>query len=97
MSDNTRGGARPEERPLDPVVIDLTYPKDYVMTVNALEEVEAEMKGRSEGEQQRIAHNDLPESESAAGYWSAQADRAPKLIDDIERQLDANAKARRGE
>lgn len=97
MSDNPSGGARPEERPFDPVVIDLTDPKDYVMIVNALEEVEAEMKGRAEDEQQRIAHNDLPEDQSQAGYWSAQADRARKLIADIERQLDANAKARHGE
>lgn len=86
---------QPTERPFDPVVIDLTDAEDYVILVNALEEVEAEMKWRAENEQQRIAYNKLPEGESEAGYWTARAERARKIVDEIERQLEENAKARR--
>ncbi|MFF7684514.1 hypothetical protein ACFZA2_17320 [Microbacterium sp. NPDC007973] len=83
-----------EGHPFDPVVIDLTDPKDYALLVGALEEYAGEMEHRAELEDHRIQHNDLPESASEADHWRGQAARAQRIIDDIERQLEANGKAR---
>lgn len=79
----------------EPVLLDLTDPKDYALLVSALEEYAGEMAHRAETEDQRIAYNGLPESDSEADHWRAQAERAQRMIDDIERQLDANGAARR--
>lgn len=79
----------------EPVLLDLTDPKDYALLVSALEEYEGEMAHRAETEDQRIAYNDLPESDSEADHWREAAARARRMIDDIERQLDANGAARR--
>ncbi|MDO8384748.1 MAG: hypothetical protein Q7T17_17465 [Microbacterium sp.] len=79
----------------EPVLLDLTDPKDYALLVGALEEYAGEMAHRAETEDQRIAYNHLPESASEADHWRAQSERAQRIIDDIERQLDANGVARR--
>ena len=79
----------------EPVLLDLTDPKDYALLVGALEEYASEMAHRAETEDQRIEYNHLPESDSEADHWHAEAERARRIIDDIERQLDANGVARR--
>lgn len=81
--------------PFDPVVIDLTDPKDYALLVSALEEYAGEMVHRAETEEERIRYNGLAESDSEADHWRAQAERAQRIIDDVERQLEANGRARR--
>lgn len=85
---------RPPERPFDPVVIDLTEPRDYAILIAALDEYAAEMDLRAENERDRIAYNKLPEEDSEAPHWLAQAERARRIIEDVERQLEANSAAR---
>lgn len=85
-------GAR--DWPFDPVVVDLTDPQDYAILTAALEEYASDMESRADDEQDRITYNRLPEEASEADHWRGQADRARKIIADVERQLEANSAAR---
>lgn len=84
-----------ESTSFEPVLLDLSDNKDYITVVQALEDYAAAQDSQAEAEQDRIRYNDLPESQSEEAYWRELAARARRIVDDVERQIDANSAARR--
>ena len=85
----------PDQPSFEPILLNLADDDDYAILVNVLGEYEQSLTGLADDEDERIRYNKLPEAGSEAPYWRAQAARVRVLIDDIERQLDANSAARR--
>lgn len=85
----------PDQPSFEPILLNLAHDDDYAILVNALGEYEQSLTGLAEDEDERIRYNALPATESGASHFRAQAARARVILDDIERQLDANSAARR--
>ena len=82
------------DRPgFDPVLLDLSNPKDYQLLVNALEHYAKHLNQAGDVEREfiRKGTHDDPRREER---WRADAARVQQLRQDIERQLDANVIAR---
>ncbi|MCG7308322.1 hypothetical protein [Brachybacterium sp. ACRRE] len=81
----------PDQDEINPVVLDLGNHTDYYVLTNSLEE----FISHAEGE---IA-DEIPEGLDAKSKWSKrellqdQVDRARRMLEEIDRQIDANGKA----
>lgn len=88
MTDTSRKPA------FEPVLLNLADSDDYEVIIHALEDYHGVMQGEADDEQQRILHNGLPQSESHEKRLQSLADRASRMRNDIERQVEANETAR---
>lgn len=78
----------------EPILLDLADDDDYAVLIHALEEYHGVMQGEADNERDRIRFENLPESASAEEEYQSLADRATRIREEIERQIDANAAAR---
>ena len=82
--------------PFDPVVLDMTDTDDYGVLTEALDAYAAQMDHAAEQEDYSDRHNDRPENGPLATQFRDSAARARRSVEEIHRQLDANAAVRRG-
>ena len=92
-------GDRPPQpaAPFDPVVLDMTDTDDYGVLTEALYAYAAQMDHAAEQEDYSDRHNDRPDNGPLATRFRDSAARARRMIEDIHRQLDEIAAARRNQ
>lgn len=84
----------PEQQPFDPVMLDLTDDDDFATIVLALEDYESRMRAQADDDEEIERAN--PGVAADAARFRDVAERARRLVDEIQRQLDENAKIRNG-
>jgi len=77
----------------EPVLLNLADNQDYGILVNALSDYAGQLEHEAENDEIEARFNDRPALQAEG--LRVEAQRARAIADDIERQLDANAVARR--
>lgn len=81
----------------EPVLLDLARSEDYALLTTALYNHAALLEAEAAEELARAQEDALPWTPDIVTELRANAARVRSLIDDVERQLDANTAARRSE
>lgn len=79
----------------EPVLLDLRDSTDYAVLVAALHDYASQLEEENSQSEAEALFHDYPVDGEAAAERRDGAERLRRLIDDIERQLDANSEARK--
>ena len=79
----------------EPVLLNLADSEDYALLTTALYDYATKLEHDAADEDERVAYNGPGVPSSDAPRLREAASRVRAMIDDIERQLDANSAARR--
>lgn len=84
-----------ESSSFDPVLLDLRDIHDYMVLVAAMNDYAAQLEHEADEEEKDARRNGEVGDRAQVAHNREWAARLNRLIDDIERQLDANSAARR--